>query len=433
MQDDLAALHAAITAAPTDRTVRLVYADALDESGDPAHAARAEFVRGQIALQSLPDDAAERAALVARCDELFAAHWIDWWAPVCAAVGLPAPFVPQHRLRDRVQRFVRGENRLPGAPYTRSTDRPGACSIVSDELGFTAQFIAGFPELLYVRSFPPEQVARWLSLSNYFSSWADAVPLARIRFGNPLNDTSWQMLEGQHLERVAELTFDGLTEPTAGVVAHSPNLRNLSALKVRPASHPVAGVVRQLVDRPAWTGLRSLTLSGVTPPEAVQTLADRCTLPELEELTFGIGDVPEFPTVTGLSGVLGAALAGIVAQLPALFGPMRPGPIRWADYWPVLAALGRAPFLSRLRTLRVLDANASPQVNDLLMRFVRRAVENPGAEAEPDGLFPVTVVRALADGLNADRLVRLELPAARLAPASGADLAHRFGSRFVPV
>src|SRR3954447_9676325 len=100
MTEMLDALHAAIIAAPADRTVRLVYADALDESGDPAAAARAEFVRAHVALEATADDDPGRAAVAARCEELFLAHWIDWWAPVCAAVGLPAPFVPNRPPRD---------------------------------------------------------------------------------------------------------------------------------------------------------------------------------------------------------------------------------------------------------------------------------------------------------------------------------------------
>ena len=431
MQDTLAALHAAVIADPTDRTVRLVYADALDESGDPAHAARAEFVRAQIAFEALSEADPARAAGVARCEELFAAHWTDWWRPVCAAVGLPEPYVPKRRLRDRVKRLVRTERRPVGAPYVRSADTPGAFSISSDELGFTAQFIAGFPELLYVREFPPEAIARWLSLADYFSRWIGAVPLARIRFGMSLHDSSWRMLDGPHLERVADLSFDGLMEPTAQAAARSSHLQNLSALKVRPTLNPAADVVRPLIDRPMWTGLRSLTLAGVTPPDAIRVIAERCTLAELEELTFGIAEVPEPHTLPGVGGMIGAAIAAVSAlAFPAFSLPT--GPVRWPDYWPVLTALARSPVVARLRTLRIHDAHRS--ATDILRHFLRRAIDgHPPQSPEQDSIFPDTLVRALADGLNPDRLVRLELPAARLALASRAELTHRFGSRFVPV
>jgi hypothetical protein len=51
--------------------------------------------------------------------------------------------------------------------------------------------------------------------------------------------------------------------------------------------------------------------------------------------------------------------------------------------------------------------------------------------ADADSLFPDTLIRALAVGLNADKLVRLELPAARVALAGRAELLHRFGPRLV--
>lgn len=53
---DIEALHAAVLADPDDDTARLALADALDERGGPGDAARAEFVRVQVAgdLASVP-------------------------------------------------------------------------------------------------------------------------------------------------------------------------------------------------------------------------------------------------------------------------------------------------------------------------------------------------------------------------------------------
>ena len=106
MEATLAALQAVIIDTPADRTVRLVYADALDESGDPAHAIRAEFIRAQIALEPLTGTEPEWDALAGRCDDLFREHWIDWWQPVCAAVGLPPPYVPKRRGRGKRVRML---------------------------------------------------------------------------------------------------------------------------------------------------------------------------------------------------------------------------------------------------------------------------------------------------------------------------------------
>jgi hypothetical protein len=177
--------------------------------------------------------------------------------------------------------------------------------------------------------------------------------------------------------------------------------------------------------------LRALALTGVTSPDAIQTLAESCTLEELESLTFGICEVPEPPPVLGgLTGAVGAMLSEMLTRFFSTY-PLPPGPIRWRDYWPALLALARSPVLPRLRTLQVTDSGPRADgASDLLRHFMRRdAGELPAAN--PDDLFPDTLVGALAAGLNADKLVRLELPAARLTLAGRAELTRRFGPRLV--
>ena len=68
------ALLAAILATPDDDTPRLVYADWLDENGDPE---RAEFIRTQIQLGRAPT-----LTLRAREKTLLAAHADEWLAPL---------------------------------------------------------------------------------------------------------------------------------------------------------------------------------------------------------------------------------------------------------------------------------------------------------------------------------------------------------------
>jgi uncharacterized protein (TIGR02996 family) len=417
MNDTLAALEAAIVENPADRTARLVFADALDEGGDPAAAARAEFIRAQIELESAPGEP-RRTELVAHSDELFAANWVAWWSPVCAAAGLPEPHVPQQRLRDRVRRFVRGDQRPPGAPYARAADIPGAYSVCSDELGFTAQFVGGFPELLAVHggagkaASPPEPGAGLRGL-------LARMPVRWLRFLSAAGDREWEAFDCPHLSKLSELQFDRMPEPLARRVARCEHLRNLpslTALLVRGAE----GALRAAVERPAWGGLRSLTLMGITPPAAVRALAERCTLSELESLTLGVAEVPEPPNVD-LTGALGNMFNELLSHL---FSPllMPAGPIRWEDYWPALEALARSPVLPRLRVLEVCEGDpGGDPVQRLLGQF--------RPDGSPVAPWPDSVVMALAGGLNPDKLERLDLPAARLSPAARAALAARFGSR----
>ncbi|HSQ55548.1 MAG TPA: TIGR02996 domain-containing protein [Gemmata sp.] len=99
MPGTLEALNLAVNATPDDRTVRLVYADALEETGEAAHAARAAFIRAQIEAESLSELDPRRLELMSAAQSLFHQHWLEWWRPVCRAAGLPEPHVPGTRGR----------------------------------------------------------------------------------------------------------------------------------------------------------------------------------------------------------------------------------------------------------------------------------------------------------------------------------------------
>src|SRR5262245_56818171 len=69
-----------IRAHPEDDGPRLVYADWLDERGDP----RGEFIRVQCELARLPHGGPDRERLRVRESELLAAHRSEWEAPLRA-------------------------------------------------------------------------------------------------------------------------------------------------------------------------------------------------------------------------------------------------------------------------------------------------------------------------------------------------------------
>jgi uncharacterized protein (TIGR02996 family) len=77
---DGAALFAAILAHPDEDTPRLVYADWLEEHGDPD---RAAFIRLQIEADPLPDGAA-RAEREEAARRLLVGHLDDWLGPLRA-------------------------------------------------------------------------------------------------------------------------------------------------------------------------------------------------------------------------------------------------------------------------------------------------------------------------------------------------------------
>ena len=413
MSSTLDALYAAIVDNPSDRTVRLVFADALDESGAPGDATRAEFIRAQITLEGTPDDDPRHPALVAQCQGLFAAHWIEWWRPVCVALGLPEPYVPSPKLRARLKRFVGSDKRVTGEPYIAN---PEAYSIRSDEHEFTAQFYAGFPEMLAIHRFTID------TLTGQFGLWFDQAPFCRLRVTNELSEFEWNSLDGPHLAKVTELVLDRLTADIADLLFRAP-LNGLTSLKVMPLGLP--SIVRGLVHNPVWAGLRSLTLSGISTPDSLCEVAESCTLEHLEELTFGVHEVEESQPLGGLWSVLGNAIAGILAQVAHMY-PRPAGPIRGPDYWPAFVALSRSPVLPRLRRLRVLDADPNwvARVAEMLVNAGQQA---PGAEP----FLSDECVHAVADALDPDKLERLELPATRISPACRDELTRRFGPRVV--
>src|SRR5215471_8366549 len=71
---------------PDDDAPRLVFADWLDENGDPE---RAEFIRLHVQLARVPD----APDLAQRCDGLFRQHWIRWGEELPGPPGLWAEYL----------------------------------------------------------------------------------------------------------------------------------------------------------------------------------------------------------------------------------------------------------------------------------------------------------------------------------------------------
>lgn len=92
------ALLATIWDRPHDDTPRLVYADWLEETGEPAKVARAEFIRVQCELARVPGDDPRFDALEGRERGLSATWEKGWWAAMpsgarkgCFERGFPVP------------------------------------------------------------------------------------------------------------------------------------------------------------------------------------------------------------------------------------------------------------------------------------------------------------------------------------------------------
>ncbi|MBN9119791.1 MAG: TIGR02996 domain-containing protein, partial [Planctomycetes bacterium] len=239
MLSDRDALLAAIRANPEEDTPRLMFADWLDEHGQPE---RAEFIRAQCELARLADDGSDsqpvyeflrdrdyvtrpsadwvriddgihrRITLAARADELIAAHGADW---------------------------------LPRLPKRFRLEWGG--------------FRRGFPHRLTLNDFRTRHLAE---LAPRLRATVPAVALVAGTF----NDRSTrQLADADLLGHISglELSYDcwaGLRE-----FGRRPEAAGVRTLTVR-SSYP-AEVAAALVDSPRLTGLRELDLS-LTPLSA---------------------------------------------------------------------------------------------------------------------------------------------------------------------
>ena len=409
MSDTLDALHRAVIANPPDRTVRLVYADALDETGDPVHIARAEFIRTQLELQTATHDAYRLGVLTYRASELFETNWLAWWAPAAEAAKLPDPHVPRKRVRDRPARAVRKPRRPANWPYSHTT---ADTTVHLAEYGLSFKFAGGFPEEVRFRNYDAPEGGPVL-----VHRWGDASPLARLSFAPDIRAAQWQRVDGPHLSRLAEVSFEALQPEAAQVVAESPHLAALSRLAVNPHGSD-AGAIRAMVTLPPWSELRALKFTGRLSPDGVRDVAHGCTLKHLEELDLTLGNPGFFPGPLGeiVSGVL-QAFARMVA-FPGTEGP------RWIEYGPALEALAAAPWVRRLRVLRILSGHHSGLLGLLGERFYG------GTETRADAI-PDAAVLALASAVTTDKLERLVLPAAVVGPSVREELTTRLGGRVV--
>ncbi|MBA4066020.1 MAG: hypothetical protein C0501_20335 [Isosphaera sp.] len=374
----LDALHRAVIADPADRTVRLAYADALDEAGDPASAARAEFIRAQIELDATPEPLRRHYELSIRSRELFEEHWPDWWRPVCTAAGLPEPHGPGRRGRRRPWNW----------PYTHVSGLPHAVNL-ADHL--TVQFGAGFPEEVRFRNF--DAPAGLPDVDH--RRWGDAIPLVRLNLGWDVTPDRWARVDGPHLARLPELELGRLPVGTAAAVAASAHLAAVARLSA-DLTDAGADAVRALVAGPPWAGLRELHLTGHLDPPAVRELAAACTLRHLEEVSVALR------RPGGLGALAGEVLSRMIRVLFARGSAPEPPEAGWRDFGPALEALAVAPWVRRLRRLRITAGRFG------LLGDLGRRLDRMGRD---DDFLPDAAVRALAAAAETGKLDSLVLPA----------------------
>jgi uncharacterized protein (TIGR02996 family) len=275
MQTDAEAFLQRIRAYPDDDAQRLIFADWLDEEGDP----RGRFIRVQLALAA--EDCPERRRLQAEEQALLDALRAEWEAPLR---GLATGFVFRRGFVDELnveaKQFLRHAHEI----FTASPVRHVHLLDVSDSL----------PEVLQ-----SPYLGRLSGLTVHGQHIGE--PLARA------------VARSEHLaglKRLA-LTRNRLGDDAAGQLALSPNLANLEELDLGENEVGETGA-RALAASPHLGRLRRLELRGNRlGPAGAEALAGSERLASLHRLGLAGNDV-------GLPRLLSLPGAHHLLRVPAL-------------------------------------------------------------------------------------------------------------------
>jgi uncharacterized protein (TIGR02996 family) len=232
----------AILARPDDDGPRLIYADFLESSGDPATAARGELVRVQVALARLSDGdtpqgpgpalAERQAELLQRYADAWAAELLDIDAGVEFRRGIPdAVYVDAAAFLARGDGLFRRTRVGAGRSLVRRVRLLNAVRVM--------------PRLIHC---PFLGLAPELDLCGNDLGNGGVNLLVRSPYLGPVE--------------VLDLGFNGLDDVGVGVLAKAATLPNLRALALNDNGQVTGNGVLELAGSPFLGGLESLDLSG---------------------------------------------------------------------------------------------------------------------------------------------------------------------------
>ncbi|HEY1186036.1 MAG TPA: TIGR02996 domain-containing protein [Gemmata sp.] len=253
MQTEAEAFLQRIRAYPDDDAQRLIFADWLDEEGDP----RGRFIRVQLALAHVPETDRARPALLAEERQLLAAHRDTWEAPFRGLVSGPVfrrGFVDEVKVE--AKQFLRHAHEIFTAAPVRHVhllDVGGSLPVVMQ-----CPYLSRLAALTVYAQHAGEALARAVARSPHLGA------LRSLQLGrNRLDDDAVEHLAtAPALAALEELDLseNDIGETGARALAGSPHLAHLKRLELRenrlgPAG---AGVLAGAERLPA---LRTLGLS----------------------------------------------------------------------------------------------------------------------------------------------------------------------------
>ncbi|MCE9566987.1 MAG: TIGR02996 domain-containing protein [Planctomycetes bacterium] len=409
---DLEALYQAILESPDDNTLRLIYADALEEEGDPR---RAAFIRTQVQLCHVPE---------------YDPAWV------------------RIRFHDRDKMPGAWLRELPSLPdgldWLRSHPfRRGLPANVETE--FTATFVAHADELF--ERFPIEAVElanAELSAVREFAAAPWISRLVRLSITEGLGRGSVRFLFGStHYERLRELHIGAVltTIATARDVVRSRMFRQLTTLSCRDdraGGQTFVNELTQLADPPR---LRILDLLGNRlNSERVTRLVASPAVSAVEELDLSDNNL----RAESLQAIANANLPHLRSLRLLRARPEEAG----------IEALANSPVLAELRSLTLggdyltvpsaVMLAASPRVSNLrVLDLSENRLEDAGAIALANSRHLQNLVHldlssnlieddgaaALTESPHLEGLIYLNLHGNIISPPIVARLKRRFGDR----
>jgi uncharacterized protein (TIGR02996 family) len=285
LQMDDAAFLQVICADPDADGPRLRYADYLDEKGDPASVARAEFIRVQCALAAAEPTDPVVSNLGLRERALLGANWRDWLKPACQALAEPTPVTTGTSDRYALN-WVTYTERLAAIHWVAQT--PSA----SPPYLHSGQFRRGFLSHVALMSKPHKSashVARLferapvdgITFVDRGGAEADqtlrAIPAGRLRVLELVacpTETVLAVVRSDKLKGLRDLVVMGTVGPDIGdEIGRSSAFPSLRTLVLHRCGLDAAGVA-QICRAGYAAGLERLELTGCQmPAAALATLA----------------------------------------------------------------------------------------------------------------------------------------------------------------
>jgi uncharacterized protein (TIGR02996 family) len=351
---------------PDDEAVRLIFADWLEERGDP----RGPFIRLQCQLAHLPDDHPHRRDLEAEIQDLLLRHGEEWTAPLQELAedwDLRGGFVES--LRISVTTLVEAPDRL--AEVFAAHPIRHLAVVLTDNVPRQAEVLARFEGLARVEHLELSTQLWQPALREPEAEQLLASPyLGRLRqlnlAGNAVgNSFIRKLVEAPLLGRLTSLDLsqiDSLGSQAARALAVASQARHLRRLRLAQTHIGIPGLVA-LLGSQALPAMQSLEAADIhwsqATGRALESLLEQtpagCLLGRLRQLDLSGNELhPE--------------VARAFFASPLLAGLTSLGLDRTALMWIGTERLAQSPHLANLTHLHLNGNNIGPEGVDALVQ-----------------------------------------------------------------